>query len=44
MARVGIEHYFAEADYGPTGNRFTGEIAWVLITPEQRLSLAMARQ
>ena len=42
-------------DYGPTGNRFTGEIEWVqldigedshdhLITPEERFNLAMARQ
>ena len=45
----------ASPDYGATGNRFTGEIDWVqidigednhdhLITPEERLSLAMARQ
>jgi hypothetical protein len=45
----------ASPDYGPTGNRFTGEIDWVqidigddnhdhLITPEERLNLAMARQ
>jgi arylsulfatase len=45
----------ASPDYGPTGNRFTGEIEWVqldigedshdhLITPEQRFNLAMARQ
>ena len=45
----------ASPEYGPTGNRFNGKIAWVqidlkgddhnhLITPEQRLSLAMARQ
>jgi hypothetical protein len=42
-------------DYGPTGNKFTGEIDWVqidtgddsqdhLITPEDRLTIAMARQ
>jgi arylsulfatase len=45
----------ASPDYGPTGNAFTGEIAWVqldiggddhdhLISPEERLNLAMARQ
>jgi hypothetical protein len=45
----------ASPDYGPTGNRFTGEIDWVqidigednhdhLITAEERLNLAMARQ
>ena len=45
----------ASPDYGPTGNRFSGEIEWVqldigenssdhLITPEQRFNLAMARQ
>jgi arylsulfatase len=45
----------ASPDYGPTGNAFTGEIAWVqldigdddhdhLISPEQRLHIAMARQ
>ena len=45
----------ASPDYGPTGNRFTGEIDWVqldigedghdhLITPEERFNLAMARQ
>ena len=45
----------ASPDYGPTGNRFTGKIEWVqldigddshdhLITPEQRLNLAMGRQ
>jgi hypothetical protein len=45
----------ASPDYGPTVNRFTGEIEWVqldigedshdhLITPEQRFNLAMARQ
>jgi hypothetical protein len=44
----------ASPDYGPTGNRFSGEIHWVeielglddhshLISPEQRLKLAMAR-
>jgi arylsulfatase A-like enzyme len=42
-------------DYGPTGNKFTGEIDWVqidlgddsqdhLIKPEERLTIAMARQ
>ena len=44
-------------DYGPTGNEFSGTIAWVqidlgddaldhdtLITPEERLRIAMARQ
>jgi arylsulfatase len=44
-------------DYGPHGNRFSGEVKWVeidlgkdsvnidhLISPEQRLHLAMARQ
>jgi arylsulfatase A-like enzyme len=42
-------------DYGPTGNAFTGEIAWVqldigsdshdhLIKPEQRLHIAMVKQ
>jgi len=45
----------ASPDYGPTGNRFTGDTAWVqidigdddhnhLIQPEDRLNLAMARQ
>jgi arylsulfatase len=45
----------ASPDYGPTGNRFTGQIEWVqldigddshdhLITPEERFNLAMARQ
>ncbi len=45
----------ASPDYGPSGNRFTGEIEWVqldigedshdhLITPEERFNLAMARQ
>ena len=45
----------ASPDYGPTGNKFTGVIDWVqldigednhdhLITPENRLNLAMARQ
>ena len=45
----------ASPDYGPTGNRFTGDIEWVqidvgddshdhLITAEDRLSVAMARQ
>ena len=44
----------ASPDYGPTGNKFTGEIDWVqidigddsqnhLITPEERLNVAMAR-
>jgi arylsulfatase A-like enzyme len=42
-------------DYGPTGNKFTGEIDWVqidigedsqehLIKPQDRLTIAMARQ
>lgn len=42
-------------DYGPTGNAFSGKVHWVridlegddqnhLITPEQRLGVAMARQ
>jgi arylsulfatase len=42
-------------EYGSSGNRFSGEIHWVqidigeddhshLITPEQRFSLAMARE
>ncbi len=45
----------ASPDYGPEGNRFTGTIDWVqidigedshdhLITPEDRLNLAMGRQ
>jgi arylsulfatase A-like enzyme len=45
----------ASPDYGPAGNRFNGEIAWVeidvgdddhnhLIKPEERLELAMAHQ
>jgi arylsulfatase A-like enzyme len=45
----------ASPDYGPQGNRFSGEIHWVqidigadnhdhLISPEKRFSLAMARQ
>ena len=45
----------ASPDYGPTGNRFTGQINWVqidledddhdhLITAEDKLNLAMARQ
>jgi arylsulfatase A-like enzyme len=45
----------ASPDYGPTGNKFSGEIAWVqldiggdshdhLISPEDRLNIAMARQ
>jgi arylsulfatase len=45
----------ASPDYGPSGNRFTGTIEWVqidigedshdhLITPEQRLNLAMGKQ
>jgi len=45
----------ASPDYGPTGNKFNGEIEWVqldigtddhdhLITPEERFKLAMARQ
>jgi hypothetical protein len=45
----------ASPDYGPTGNAFNGDIAWVqidvggddhnhLITPEDRFRIAMARQ
>lgn len=45
----------ASTDYGPTGNRFTGEIAWVqldigedghdhLVTAEDKLNIAMSRQ
>jgi arylsulfatase A-like enzyme len=47
----------SSTDYGPRGNRFSGEVNWVeidlgkdsenldhLISPEQRLNLAMARQ
>ena len=45
----------ASPDYGPTGNKFAGEIDWVqidigddshdhLITPEERLNIAMAKQ
>ena len=45
----------ASPDYGPTGNRFNGDIAWVqidiggddhnhLISPEERVQIAMARQ
>jgi len=45
----------ASPEYGNTGNRFTGDIAWVqldigednhdhLIKPQDRLKLAMARQ
>jgi arylsulfatase len=45
----------ASPDYGPTGNQFCGEIDWVqidvgddnhdhLITPEERLHIAMAKQ
>ena len=45
----------ASPDYGPTGNKFTGTIDWVqidlgsdnhdhLITPEDRYTIAMARQ
>ncbi len=45
----------ASPDYGPKGNKFTGQIHWVqidigkddhdhLITPEERFNLAMARQ
>jgi arylsulfatase A-like enzyme len=45
----------ASPDYGPSGNKFSGEIAWVqldigedshdhLIKPEDRLNIAMARQ
>jgi hypothetical protein len=45
----------ASPDYGPSGNKFTGQIDWVqidlgednhdhLITPQDRLSLAMGKQ
>src|SRR6185369_14638460 len=45
----------ASPDYGPTGNKFSGEIDWDqidigedshdhLITPEERLNIAMAKQ
>ena len=45
----------ASPDYGPTGNKFTGEIAWVqidigddshdhLISPEDRLHIALTKQ
>jgi arylsulfatase len=45
----------ASPEYGPTGNKFTGSIAWVqidigndshdhLISPENKLNIAMARQ
>jgi len=45
----------ASPDYGPTGNKFTGEIRWVqidvggesqdhLIRPEDRIRIAMAHQ
>jgi arylsulfatase A-like enzyme len=45
----------ASPDYGPTGNKFTGQIKWVqidlgddnhdhLIKPEDRFNIAMARQ
>jgi hypothetical protein len=45
----------ASPEYGPTGNRFNGEIHWVeielgvddhshLVSPDQRLKLAMARE
>jgi arylsulfatase A-like enzyme len=45
----------ASTDYGPTGNKFSGEIAWVrldigddshdhLITAEDKLNIAMSRQ
>ncbi len=45
----------ASPDYGPTGNKFTGEIEWVqldigedgndhLITAEDRFNIAMAKQ
>ncbi len=45
----------ASPDYGPAGNRFTGQIDWVqldigedghdhLITPEDRFNIAMAKQ
>jgi arylsulfatase A-like enzyme len=53
---VGIETGSpVSSDYGPTGNKFTGEINWVqidldkddhdhLITPEERFKVAMAKQ
>ena len=45
----------ASPDYGPTGNKFTGEIAWVridigtdgqdhLIRAEDKINIAMAHQ
>jgi hypothetical protein len=45
----------ASPDYGPTGNKFSGEIAWVrldiaedshdhLVTADDKLNIAMARQ
>jgi arylsulfatase len=45
----------ASPDYGPTGNKFNGQIDWIqidlgddsqdhLIKPEERLTIAMARQ
>jgi len=45
----------ASPDYGPTGNKFTGQIKWVqidlgddnhdhLVKPEDRFNIAMARQ
>jgi arylsulfatase len=45
----------ASPDYGPTGNKFCGEIAWVrldigpdshdhLVTADDKLTIAMARQ
>jgi hypothetical protein len=45
----------ASPDYGPTGNKFNGEIHWVqidigkedqdhLVSPEERFKVAMARQ
>lgn len=45
----------ASTDYGPRGNKFTGDIAWVrldigddghdhLITAEDKLNIAMSRQ
>jgi arylsulfatase len=45
----------ASLDYGPTGNKFSGEIAWVrldigedshdhLVTADDKLNIAMARQ
>ncbi len=45
----------ASPDYGPTGKKFTGDIAWVqidigddshdhLISPEDRLHIALTKQ